>query len=393
MQSRRLSVKVLVAATLVVTTLASARAEETNATGARNCTFFFTPGCRMCKETKVAVRAAEAKYGKRIAVEWVDLSDPEKGTASARRLFDMLNEYGEEKTPPLSFFIARTCLAGGDVIVEKLDATIDAIMRQKLARPEPGVLPPPVSIATDRLGIWAISAAALADGINPCAFATVVLLVSMMVSARRSRRETLVIGGAFTVAVYVTYFLVGLAFYGILQRLRGFLMVSDLVFYVAFAACVVFGLLSLWDATLAWRGREPKDMLLKVPERLRARMARSMSAGVHSRSLVLGALCAGVVVSLLESACTGQVYFPVIAGLVRDPGTRARGVAMLAWYNALFVLPLVAVLALAVAGVGSSALASWGRRHWGLTKLVMAIVFVAMACWMAPGLVWPPGGR
>jgi cytochrome c biogenesis protein CcdA len=84
---------------------------------------------------------------------------------------------------------------------------------------------------------------------------------------------------------------------------------------------------------------------------------------------------------------------PFIVGLVRDPGTRAGGVAMLAWYNLLFVLPLVGVLGLAVAGVGSSTLAAWGKRHWGLTKLLMAIVFAAMAVWMAPGLVWPPGVR
>jgi cytochrome c biogenesis protein CcdA len=343
----------------------------------------------MCKETKEAVRAAEAKFGERIAVEWVDLSDPDKGTASATRLFRMLDEHGVTGTPPLSFFAGGMCLAGGEVIVEELDA----VLIRKLVQPGTDTRSTSTPIVTDRLGIWAISAAALADGVNPCAFATVVLLVSMMATARRSRRETLVIGGAFTLSVYITYFLIGLAFYGILQRLRGFLLISDLVFYVAFAACVVFGLLSLWDSTLAWRGREPKDMLLKVPERLRARMARSMSAGVRSRSLVLGAFGAGVVVSLLESTCTGQVYFPVIAGLVRDSGTRARGVALLAWYNVLFVLPLVGILGLAIAGVGSSSLAAWGKRHWGLTKLLMALVFVAMACWMAPGLIWPPGAR
>ena len=349
--------------------------------------FFFTPGCRMCKETKAAVRAAEAKYGERIAVEWADLSDPDKGTASATRLFEMLDAHGVDETRPLSFFVGGACLAGGEVIIDKLDATIAEGLKGTSSGP--GSTP----VVVNRLGLWAISGAALADGVNPCAFATVVLLVSMMASARRSRRETLVIGGAFTVSVYATYFLIGLAFYGLLQRLTGFLMVSDLVFYAAFGACVVFGMLSLWDSTLAWRGREPKDMLLKVPERLRARMARSMSAGVRSRSLVIGALGAGVVVSLLESACTGQVYVPVIAGLVRDPGTCVHGIALLAWYNLLFVLPLAGILCLAVAGVGSSALAAWGRRHWGLTKLLMALVFAAMAVWMAPGLVWPPGAR
>ncbi len=275
MRSRRPAVKAFVSAVLVLTAIASARAEETGATGALSCTFFFTPSCRMCKETKEAVRAGEAMYGKRIVVEWVDLSDPEQGSASARRLFDMLNEYGEEETPPLSFFVGRTCLAGGEVIVEKLDSTLAAELER--AADEAETAPPVAAIETNRLGLWAISAAALADGVNPCAFATVVLLVSMMATARRSRRETLVIGGAFTLSVYATYFLIGLAFYGILQRLRGFLMISDLIFYFAFAACVVSGALSLWDSTLAWRGREPKDMLLKVPARLRERMARSVT--------------------------------------------------------------------------------------------------------------------
>jgi len=385
MRFRPLAVKAMLLAIVLSATLVPepARASEPGLRGV----FFFTPGCRMCKETKAAVRAAEAKYGERIAVEWVDLSDREEGTASARRLFDMLNEHGVKETPPLSFFMSGRCLAGGEVIMGKLDATIEAEL--KGAAHEGG----PTPLNVNRLGLWAISGAALADGVNPCAFATIVLLVSMMATARRSRREMLVIGGAFTVSVYATYFLIGLAFYGLLQRLTGFHLVSDLVFYAAFGACVVFGLLSLWDSTLAWRGREPKDMLLKVPERLRARMARSMSAGVRSRSLVIGALGAGVVVSLLESACTGQVYVPVIAGLVRAPGTQAEGLALLAWYNLLFVLPLVGILGLAVAGVGSSALASWGRRHWGLTKLTMALVFAAMAIWMAPGLVWPPGAR
>jgi len=385
MRFRPLAVKAMLAM-IASTVLLAPRNAYTAEPGIQG-VFFFTPGCRMCKETKAAVRAAEEKFGGRIAVEWVDLSDSRTGTASARRLFDMLNEHGVKETPPLSFFMAGKCLAGGEVIIEKLDATIEA----KLNGPAGELEQAPVAV--NRLGLWAISGAALADGVNPCAFATIVLLVSMMATARRSRRETLVIGGAFTISVYATYFLIGLAFYGLLQRLSGFLLVSDLVFYAAFGACVVFGLLSLWDSTLAWRGREARDMLLKVPERLRERMARSMSAGVRSRSLLLGALGAGVVVSLLESACTGQVYFPVVAGLVRDPGTRFSGIALLAWYNLLFVLPLAGILGLAVAGVGSKTLASWGRRHWGLTKLAMALVFVAMAAWMAPGLVWPPGAR
>ena len=342
----------------------------------------------MCKPTKAAVRRAEAKYGNNISVEWADLSDPLKGTASAQRLFGMLDRHKVKSTPPLALFAGGTCLAGGEVIIKGIDAAIAA----ELARPR-GEPPDRPLLRTNRLGLWAISAAALADGVNPCAFATVVLLVSMMAAARRTRRETLLVGGAFTAAVYTTYLLIGIAFFGVLHGLRGFLLVSDLVFYLAFAACAVFGVLSFYDATLAWRGREPREMLLKVPESLRDRMRKRMRAGVRSRSLVAGTLAAGVVVALLESACTGQVYFPVIAGMIRDSATRSRGAALLAWYNFLFVLPLLVVFGLTFSGVTSQRIAAFGRKRWGLTKLLLALVFLGMAWWMFPGLVWPPGVR
>ncbi len=104
-------------------------------------------------------------------------------------------------------------------------------------------------------------------------------------------------------------------------------------------------------------------------------------------------MTAGVIVSLLESACTGQVYFPVIAGLVRDSATRTRGVLVLLWYNFLFILPLLGVFGAAFFGVGSDRIAAFARRRFGLTKVLLAIVFFRMAFWMWPGLVWPPGVR
>ena len=359
-----------------------------NAFGAErhvDATFFFTPGCRMCKETKEAVRAAERRFGTRLTVEWVDLSDPDAGTGSAKRLFGMLDEHGIEETPSLAFFVGGTCLAGGERIIADVSVTIEAA----LSRSETASVP----VFVDRLGFWAVSAAALADGVNPCAFATIVLLVSLMATAGRTRGQILLIGGAFSLAVFLTYFVIGLVFFGALSELRGFYVVSDLIYYVAFGACAVCGVVSLYDAALAARGRDAGDMVLKLPESLRERIQRLLKGAARSRALVAASFGAGVLVSVFESACTGQVYFPVIAGLVRAPGSTARGVGLLLWYNALFVLPLLVILGLSVLGVESAALARAGRRHWGIAKLLLACVFIAMAAWMWPGLVWPPGVR
>jgi hypothetical protein len=135
-------------------------------------------------------------------------------------------------------------------------------------------------------------------------------------------------------------------------------------------------------------------MVLKLPDSLKTRMQLYMSRGVRARSGLFGVvLLAGAVVSLVESVCTGQVYFPVIAGLVRDEATQGTGLGLLAWYNLVFILPLVGVLVCAVLGVTSQRLARFSRGHLPLAKLFLAAAFILMAVWMLPGLVWPPGKR
>jgi hypothetical protein len=350
--------------------------------------FFYTPGCRMCGPTKDAVKKAQEKYAGRISVEWVDLSDPKEGTSRARRLFDLLDRYGVKETPELALFAGHSCLAGAEKIIEGVD---DTFVRE-LAGGESGPAPRPVEVR--RTGFWAVSLAALADGFNPCAFATVVLLVSMMATAGRTRRETTIIGLGFVIGVYATYFLIGLFLYGVLQRLTGFYVVSDLAYDGAFGLAVVFAALSLRDAWIVGRGAESREMILKLPEGLKTRMQLYMSRGVRARGSLFGAVLAtAAVVSLIEAACTGQVYFPVIAGLVREEATRGRGLMLLAWYNLLFILPLVGVLGCALIGVSSERLAKFSRGHLSWAKLGLAAAFVLMAVWMGPGLVWPPGRR
>ncbi len=347
--------------------------------------FFFTPACRMCKPTKDAVKKAQAAYGERISVEWIDMSA--SGTKAARRLFDLLDQYGYKKTvtPKLVVFAGNTCLAGPERIISDLNRTIE----QELA----GSTKTLAAVHVNRMSFWAISAAGLADGINPCAFATIVLLVSMLAAVGKSKRETLLLGGTFTLAVFLTYLLIGLFLFGVLSRLTGWLLVSDLIFDGAFLLCVICATLNLYDAIITRMGKEPKAMLLKLPDSLKNRVRKSMRAGVHSRGLVMGAFTAGVIVSLLESACTGQVYFPVLAALACESATQTRGLMLLLWYNLLFVLPLIGVFGATLAGVSSERLAKFSRSNLSLAKLLLGLVFIGMAAWMWPGVAWPPGVR
>ena len=92
-------------------------------------------------------------------------------------------------------------------------------------------------------------------------------------------------------------------------------------------------------------------------------------------------------VSLLELACTGQVYLPTISFVVSIPSMRASGVAYLLLYNAVFIVPLLVVLIMAVYGVSATRFQDWFVRNAAAAKLVMAILFVLLGLLLLSQLI------
>ena len=400
--------------------------------------FFYSPGCRMCVQAQTAVNAAETRYGASVVVERIDTTKP----GAIERLFARLDTAGVAETDSLVAFVDDVCLSGGDAIIARLDeaiadaiqarespdngmdsrfrgndknavrespdngrraaagesrhsresgnpAAVESCHSRESGNPEKEELGS--SPSSKRLGFWAVSAAGLADGINPCAFATVVLFASMMTIAGRSRRAILVIGGVFAATVFATYFLIGYFFFSVFEWMRStpaLGVLSDVIYYAAIGACVLFAVLSGIDAVRALKNVSSDKMLLSLPQALKSRIARSMSRAARSASLIVSAIAAGAVVSILESACTGQIYFPLLAGLARTPGRQADALLLLLWYNLLFVLPLLVVVVASAFGLSNERIAAFGRKRLPLTKALLALVFLAMAVWMASGVLW-----
>ncbi len=69
-------------------------------------------------------------------------------------------------------------------------------------------------------------AAGFVDGINPCAIATMIFLISFLGTQERSRKEVLKIGLAFTGTVFVTYLSLGLGAFKILSMFEHFYWIS-----------------------------------------------------------------------------------------------------------------------------------------------------------------------
>lgn len=231
-------------------------------------------------------------------------------------------------------------------------------------------------------GYLAIVLAGLIDGLNPCAFATIIFFVSYLTLSGKKGKEVLITGASFTLGVFLAYMLVGLGFYKVLDLVKNTLtLVSKIVYGLTAAICLVLAVLSIRDYFKTRHG-DLDDMALKLPEPLRKRINATIREGRNASSYYLGAFVTGLLISLLELACTGQIYLPTIIFMSTQASMRVKAIGSLILYNTMFIVPLIVVFILAYYGTTSKQFTGFLQKHAGLVKLGMAIVFVLLGGWL-----------
>ena len=347
-------------------------------------TYFTSATCEECRATHKALEKL-GKQHESLAVRAFDIDELDQFNV----LLKMEKAYGPFKNSPPIIYVGTELLDGWDEVKAKLGSTV----RARLEDGKAAEWPPEVAGAGkgDSLGLGlvrekfnaistlAIMSAGFVDGLNPCAFTTIVLFVSLLARFGKSRRETITVGVCFTLAGFVTYFLLGV---GLLKAIQVFSVTSGVakgITYAIAGLAIVFGGYSVYDYIVWRRNRSGAEMKLKLPRAVHQRIHAVMKAGLSARSLVAAALVTGVCVSVLESICTGQVYLPTIAFVLRDPSLRLHALGYLVLYNAMFILPLVVIFVLACFGLQSATLARFAQRHTGTVKLLLAVVFFGLA--------------
>ncbi len=237
----------------------------------------------------------------------------------------------------------------------------------------------------DRLEWGAILAAGLIDGINPCAFATAIFLVGYLLYLGRGKRDVFRLGASFCLGVFATYFLLGLGLSKLADLLGRLDSLKAVVYLAVGAGALLLAGLHLRDAWRFHRSGHARDMQMGLSQETTRRIHAYIRKYVGTRSLLLGGLALGVLVSSLELVCTGQIYLPALMVMNRT-GMTGRSLLLLLAYNLAFILPLVLVTALAAQGVSGKALAEFARRNVTRTKLLMAALFLMLAgamLWLA----------
>ena len=237
--------------------------------------------------------------------------------------------------------------------------------------------------ALSDLSVPAIVTAGFLDGFNPCAFGVLILFATFALglATRQSlgtvgssgssdvvaaSRTVLGLGAFFVVGVLVTYFLLGLGLLTVVASFTGF-GGNHLPSRIAALVAIGLGLWMIRDLLLPDAGWK-----LEAPHALHGRM-RDWARTSSPVALFGG----GVLIGLCTVPCSGAVYLAVVA-LLGASGTVAAGLGGLALYNLAYITPLVALLVLASRPGLIRVINRWHLEHAGGTKLVLAIVVLAL---------------
>ncbi len=227
--------------------------------------------------------------------------------------------------------------------------------------------------------------AGLLDGVNPCAFATIIFFLSYLQIARRTPREMLMVGAAFISAVFIAYLAAGLILYEFLALLNDRFAGIQKWMNLAFATlAIIAAFLSFRDAFRA-RGGRLGEMTLQLPSFLKDRIRGTIRTSSRARNFVLAAFISGLLISLLELACTGQVYAPIIYQIQQG---KLDAVLWLVIYNLAFITPLVVIFLLAYGGLRSENLINFQKKHTFSVKLALGILFFILAAFITWGPRW-----
>jgi len=205
--------------------------------------------------------------------------------------------------------------------------------------------------------------AALVDSINPCEFAVLVILLSTIL-AGSGKRRALYSGLAFSAAIFLSYFAMGLGLYKAISVVG----VSGIFMKVIASLAIVLGLFNLKDFFFYGKG-----FLMEVPTSWRPKM-KAIIRGVTSP---IGAFGIGFIISLFLLPCTGGPYI-VILGLLGAEETFWSAVKYLLLYNIIFVLPMLIITMAVYKGFSTQKAEEIRQKRLRILHLIAGLVLVVM---------------
>ncbi len=355
--------------------------------------FFYGQGCPHCAKMETFLDEIQEDYPELNIIKYEVYSNQE----NAQLFIEMSELYGAEvKGVPTTFIDDKVIAGFNNNLAKTIEQEINRCIGESCKSPieklesnghnindtititgdsSPSENPEKTQ-TTKKLSILAVISAAAVDAINPCAFAVLIILLTTVL-ATKNRKKAIFAGFAFTLAIFISYFLMGIGIYSAV-RATG---LTHTFYSIVAALAILIGLFNLKD--YLWYG---KWFIMEVPLKWRPKM-KALIKGITS---IPGAFLIGFVVSLFLLPCTSGPYI-VILGLLAKAATKNYALALLLLYNLIFILPMLIITFVISFGITTTEKAEqWRTRHLRVLHLIAGIIILLLGIGMfiAMGLGW-----
>jgi len=346
--------------------------------------YFYEVGCHDCDKAKIVLKDISAKYPDNLILKSFDINITEN-MELAESLGELNQMPEEERLLVPVLFIGDDYLFRDAITFDNLDKLIQKYSTTETIAPWGKVKEKDLTVQ-DRLiarfqsfGLAAVAVSGLIDGINPCAFATIIFFISYLTLIKRKGREILWVGGIFTLSVFLTYFLIGTGALKMIISLSFLPLVRKIFVLITAALALILGVVSLYDYLQFKKKGTTKDAKLQLPTFLKNLIHTAIRKNVRLSNYILMAAVTGFIVSLLELACTGQIYLPTIMFISTISDLKVNALFYLLFYNLMFVVPLILVFSFTYWGATSAQWAALTQKNFGKIKMAMTLLFFGLA--------------
>jgi len=346
--------------------------------------FFWTRVCPHCKEALPFVAELESKHA------WLRLHRYEltQSKENVGLYEEMAKGLGQQATSVPAFLFCGSMRTGFDkaeTTGRELEVGLLACRQQAQGQPSAG---PTETLAVPGLGeiqpgrhslpVLTLVIAGL-DAFNPCAFFVLLFLMSLLIRSQ-NRTRMAVVGGLFVFFSGLMYFIFMAAW------LNVFLLMGQLalITFLAGLIAVAIGAVNIKDYFFFGQG-----FSLSIPESVKPRLFEKMRHVVEAGqwpAMIASTVILAVAANSYELLCTAGFPMVYTRILTLSQLSNTEYYLYLLFYNLIYVVPLLLIVALFIWTMGARKLGEWEGR---LLKLLSGTMMLGLGILLmfAPGLL------
>lgn len=223
--------------------------------------------------------------------------------------------------------------------------------------------------------IASVMLAGFLNGLNPCSLSMLLFFLSIIITRKVN---ILKMGLAFTAGKFIAYLLLGTMLYSTLSVINnGYYKIVLKVLFVLFSSLLVY--LNLKDY-FATRREDYKNVSNQLPAKFRRYNHNIINRILENKSgtvLILMALILGLVISVGEFMCTGQIYVATMVYMLKS-GTSLSVSAFISLllYDFAFIMPPLLITILIAKGTDIFDISELIRFKLPIIKLLNAFIIL-----------------